>query len=657
LDLHAGEIKYVTQATSRFETFSKSPMGIVAKIGFFVLVGEFLIMVLIDGVLPPSLKEMFSVTFWEFIDPVALTIIVAPALYIWVLRPLRLQQVELRRQYDELCVAAATFEAQAGVIITDANRIILKVNRSFTDLTGYSSEEAVGKTPAILKSLRHDGEFYRVMWETIRRDKAWKGEIWNRRKSGEVFPVSLTITAVIGAEGEVINYVGICSDISARKAAEDEIKHLAFYDPLTRLPNRRLLLDRLRQALATMTRSQRNGSLLFIDLDNFKAINDSRGHNVGDELLQQVAQRLTNCVRTGDTVARLGGDEFVVLLGDLSEIPEEAGGQIEIIGEKILDALNQPYQLGDQLHHNTPSIGVTLFGEHHQGADELLKQADMAMYQAKASGRNSLRFFDPAMQAAVTARIKLEADLRAAIRDGHFLLHYQAQMNVDNRLTGAEALVRWQHPGSDLLAPGSFIPLAEETGLIFPLGHWVLNMACMQLALWGKQSERAHLDLAVNVSARQFRQKDFVEQVLAVLDSTGANPERLKLELTESLLVHDVEDTIGKMSTLKNRGVGFSLDDFGTGYSSLSYLKRLPLDQLKIDQSFVRDVMIDPNDAAIARTIMVLAKSLGLGVIAEGVETKAQRDFLADVGCHTYQGYFLSRPLPIEGFEKFAQQV
>jgi EAL domain-containing protein (putative c-di-GMP-specific phosphodiesterase class I) len=313
--------------------------------------------------------------------------------------------------------------------------------------------------------------------------------------------------------------------------------------------------------------------------------------------------------------------------------------------------------LGDLLHHNTPSIGVTLFSEHDQGADELLKQADMAMYQAKASGRNSLRFFDPAMQAAVTARINLEADLRAAIRDGHFLLHYQAQMNVDNRLTGAEALVRWQHPGNALVAPGAFIPLAEETGLIFPLGHWVLTRACMQLALWGKHSERAHLDLAVNVSARQFRQKDFVEQVLAVLESTGANPERLKLELTESLLVHDVEDTIGKMTALKNRGVGFSLDDFGTGYSSLSYLKRLPLDQLKIDQSFVRDVMIDPNDAAIARTIMVLAQSLGLGVIAEGVETKAQRDFLANVGCHTYQGYFLSRPLPIEGFEKFAEQV
>jgi diguanylate cyclase (GGDEF)-like protein len=406
-----------------------------------------------------------------------------------------------------------------------------------------------------------------------------------------------------------------------------------------------------------MTRSQRKGSLLFIDLDNFKAINDSRGHNIGDELLQQVAQRLTNCVRTGDTVARLGGDEFVVLLGDLSEIAEEAAGQTEAIGEKILDVLNQPYQLGETNHYNTPSIGVTLFGDYGQGADELLKQADLAMYQAKASGRNALRFFDPAMQAAVTARINLEADLRAAVRDSHFLLHYQAQMSIDNRLTGAEALVRWQQPGRELIAPASFIPLAEETGLIFPLGHWVLTMACMQLALWGTQTARAHLNLAVNVSARQFRQKDFVDQVLAVLDTTGANPQRLKLELTESLLVHDVDDTISKMTALKARGVGFSLDDFGTGYSSLAYLKRLPLDQLKIDQSFVRDVMIDPNDAAIARTIMVLAQSLGLGVIAEGVETKAQRDFLADVGCDTYQGFYLSRPLPIDGFERFAQQV
>ena len=356
-------------------------------------------------------------------------------------------------------------------------------------------------------------------------------------------------------------------------------------------------------------------------------------------------------------MARLGGDEFVVMLAGLSTVAADAATSTETVADKILAALNQMYQLGNVVHHSTPSIGVTLFMGQRVATEELMKQADLAMYRAKAAGRNAVRFFDPAMKTAVMGRAALESDLRQAIKDEQFVLHYQAQVVGDGRLTGAEVLVRWQHPQRGMVSPSEFIPTAEETGLILPLGHWVLHTACTQLAVWATRPEMAHLTVAVNVSAHQFRQPDFVEQVLTVLKTTGADPQRLKLELTESLLVSNVEAVIDKMFALKAKGLGFSLDDFGTGFSSLTYLKRLPLDQLKIDQSFVRDVLVDPNDAAIAKTIVALAQSLGLSVIAEGVETQAQRDFLASVGCHAYQGYFFSRPLPIDDFEKFALRI
>ena len=448
--------------------------------------------------------------------------------------------------------------------------------------------------------------------------------------------------------------VGAMQDITERKAAAGEIEQLAFYDPLTGLPNRRLLLDRLRQAMASSARSERYGALLFLDLDNFKTLNDTLGHDIGDLLLQQVAQRLATCVREGDTVARLGGDEFVVMLEDLSENMQEAATQTETVGEKILAVLNQSYQLASHRHHSTPSIGVTLFTDHQGTIDDLLKRADMAMYQAKASGRNALRFYDPEMQAAVTTRAALEADLREAVLKGQFLLYYQAQVDGAGRLTGVEALLRWQHPRRGLVSPLEFIPLAEETGVILPLGLWVLETACTQLTAWAVRPEMAHLSIAVNVSAHQLHHRDFVDQVLAMLDHTGANPQRLKLELTESLLVADVEGVIAKMTALRAKGVGFSLDDFGTGYSSLSYLKRLPLDQLKIDQGFVKNILTDSNDAAIAKMVVALAESLGLAVIAEGVEIKEQSDFLARQGCHAYQGYLFGRPLPLAEFEEFA---
>ncbi|WP_161539918.1 EAL domain-containing protein [Glaciimonas sp. PCH181] len=436
-----------------------------------------------------------------------------------------------------------------------------------------------------------------------------------------------------------------------RKAAEDEIWQLAFYDPLTRLPNRRLLVDRLQLVIARNSRHKEHSALFFIDLDNFKTINDTLGHDKGDLLLQQVAIRLSSCVRAADTVARQGGDEFVVMVNELSHDEEKAALQAESIGGKILNLLNQPYQLAEHVYRSTSSIGITLFDGRVVSTDDLLKRADLAMYQAKSAGRNTLRFFEPDMQAAVMARAELEIDLRRGQQDAQFILYYQAQVDRTGHWTGAEALIRWQHPKRGLVPPAEFISTAEETGLILPLGRWVMETACVQLAAWARRPEMSHLTLAVNVSMRQFRQPDFVKQITELLDATGADPRKLKLELTESMLLDDVEDIIIKMSALKALGVRFSLDDFGTGYSSLSYLKRLPLDQLKIDQTFIRDVLTDPNDAAIVRTIVALAQSLGLSVIAEGVETAPQIDFLANNGCDAYQGYLFSHPLPLEQFE------
>ncbi len=446
-------------------------------------------------------------------------------------------------------------------------------------------------------------------------------------------------------------------EVAERKMADDEIRNLAYHDALTRLPNRRLLFDRLQHAIAASSRSGRYCALLFIDLDNFKTLNDTLGHDAGDLLLQEVSRRLATCLREGDTAARLGGDEFVVLLENLSENAQEAATQAETTGEKIHGALNQTYQLANHEYNGTPSIGVTLFTDHQDTVDELVKRADLAMYHAKSAGRNALRFFDPQMQAVITTRATLEAGLREALLKQQFLLYYQAQVDSQGHVTGAEALLRWQHPQGELVSPMEFIPLAEDTGLILLVGRWVLETACAQLALWAACPELAHLMVAVNVSAREFHHKDFVDQVKSVLVTSGARPQRLKLELTESLLLHDVEDTIVKMTALRAEGVSFSLDDFGTGYSSLSYLKRLPLDQVKIDRSFVRDVLTDAYDSAIARSVIDLGRNLGLGVIAEGVESGAQRDFVAANGCQNYQGYLFSRPLPLHEFEKFVRRA
>jgi diguanylate cyclase (GGDEF)-like protein/PAS domain S-box-containing protein len=558
---------------------------------------------------------------------------------------------------QQLRIAAAAFDSQECMMITDRKGTILRVNHAFTDTTGFTAEEAVGKNPLMLRSGRHEDAFYDAMREDIAKNGSWQGEIWNRRKDGEEYPKWLTISAVKDAQGEITHYVGTYYDVSERKRAEERIRQLAFFDQLTGLPNRTLLLDRLNQAIADTGRSGNHGALLFIDLDNFKTLNDALGHDKGDLLLQQVAERLKSCIREGDTAARLGGDEFVVMLKNLGERTEHAAALADKLSLKILEALTQPYALGEQEHHCSASIGVTLFGGTNRSREDLLKQADLAMYQAKAAGRNTLRFFDPEMQVGITNRIQLERELRIALRQEQLCLHYQPQVDLQGRCTGAEVLVRWQHPERGLVYPNHFIPVAEETSLILPIGLWVLEDACRQLRRWADDPAMRHLTLSVNVSGRQLHQPDFVDQVLAILQRTGAPPETLKLELTESLLVNEVEKCIAKMNALTDHGIQFALDDFGTGYSSLSYLKRLPLAKLKIDRSFVQDVLDDPNDAAIVRTIIALAETLGLAVLAEGVETHAQRDFLADNGCHWYQGYLFGRPVTVNDFEAFARST
>ena len=564
-----------------------------------------------------------------------------------------LTDITASKQAEEaLRIAAVAFDAQEGIMITNADKVILRVNRAFTDITGYSAEELVGRTPHMFKSGRHNEAFYADMWECIYRTGSWQGEIWDQRKNGEIFPKWLTINAVKDSHGVVTHYVGLHTDISIRKASEEEIKQLAYYDPLTALPNRRLLLDRLQQALASSARSRKHGALLFIDLDNFKSLNDNLGHDMGDILLQQVAHRLIECVREGDTVSRQGGDEFVVMLEELSKNAEEAAAKAKSIGEKILASLNQTYQLNKHEYQNTPSIGITLFIDHKTGVNALLKRADLAMYSAKAAGRNTLRFFDQDMQEVVTERTALEADLRFALTKHQFQLYFQRQAHTDGQAIGAEALLRWKHPKRGFVSPLEFIPLAEEVGLITPIGLWVLEAACAQLKSWESSTQTRHLQLAVNISARQLHQPDFVEQVSALLKRFDINPGRLKLELTEGLVFEDINDTLSKMQKLKNIGVSFSMDNFGTGYSSLVYLKLLPFDQLKIDQSFVRNIGIKPDDTAVVRAIIGMARNLGIDIIAEGVETEQQLAFLEFNGCVSYQGNLIGQAMPPAEFER-----
>ncbi|OOZ75253.1 hypothetical protein BOW49_00505 [Solemya velum gill symbiont] len=557
---------------------------------------------------------------------------------------------------EQMRIAVSAFESQQGMMITDEQKRILQVNHAFIKMSGYSEAEILGRTPRMFKSGRHDGVFYKEMWETISQNGYWHGEIWDKRKNGDIFPKWLSITAVANSDGKVTHYVGVHTDITERKNAEQKIESLAFFDQLTGLPNRTLLLDRLKQLIAVSMRNSQYSAMLMIDLDHFKNLNDTLGHDKGDIFLAQVARRLEDCTRAIDTVARLGGDEFIIILPEHSPDKKRAADLAEKVTEKILEALNQDYKLDGNSHHSSASIGVCLFGTESITTEDLMKQADLAMYKSKSAGRNAISFYDPEMQSSVLKRTALEKDLRNAIEQQQFTLQYQPQVDINGRITGAEALLRWLCPGRGAVSPREFIPLAEETRLIIPVGEWVLETACAQLAVWAKRADMSHLKIAINVSPIQFAKADFVEQVLSTVKNTGIKPDRLKLEPTESHLLHNIEDIISKMQVLGDAGISFSLDDFGTGYSSLSYLKRLPLWQLKIDKSFVRDILTEPNDAEIAKTIVALANSLGLEVIAEGVETDSQQASLAKLGCYHYQGYLFSRSLPIKEFDAWCHE-
>jgi diguanylate cyclase (GGDEF)-like protein/PAS domain S-box-containing protein len=525
----------------------------------------------------------------------------------------------------------------------------IEVNEAFLRITGFERKDVIGRTSQDIRfwANPHDR---RAMVEALRESSSFRDmRTQFRKENGEIFWGILSASLI--ELDNVACALIVTRDISDAKAAEDKIRDLAFFDPLTRMPNRRLLVDRLQQTLAACTRNPRKRALLFVDLDNFKTLNDAVGHQAGDALLQEVARRLVDSVRDADTVARLGGDEFVVMLEDLNEAPEDAAAEAKQVGEKLLDALGQPYHVAGRECHCPSSIGITVFGALQQTPNEVLQQAEIAMFQAKGAGRNSIHFFSPALQAAVNARAAMEQDLRQAIRNNQFSLFYQPQVDSSG-LIGAEALIRWNHPRRGLLSPGEFIPLAEETGMILSLGDWVLESACAQIAAWAVRRETPSILVAVNISARQFRQPDFVDHVLAALGRTGADPRNLKLELTESMLVDNIDEVIEKMTQLRMHGLRFALDDFGTGYSSLAYLKRLPLDELKIDRAFVRDILVDATSGAIAQTINSLGQAMGLSVIAEGVETEQQRDFLAHLGCHSFQGFLFSRPLPLDEFEK-----
>lgn len=542
--------------------------------------------------------------------------------------------------------------AEAGSGPDDEPRMVF-VNDAFEKQTGYSRAEVLGQTPRMLLELDPAMAKLREMATELRVSRQARTELMVPRKNGASFWVELEVVSVQASAEEVTHWVAVGRDITQRKTAEDMIRHLAFYDPLTDLPNRQLLLDRLQHALAQSARSGQHGALMFIDLDNFKILNDTLGHHMGDQLLQQVALRLTKSVRKTDTVARLGGDEFVVMVDDLSTDPGAAAYKSRALAEKVLNMLREPFRIAGHQHFATPSIGVTAFNGDQSDVSELLKQADLAMYQAKSMGRNTLCYFDPAMQATVSANAAVSAALRVGLQEKQFVVHYQPQVDRQGVITGVEALVRWQHPEKGLVKPADFIPVAEDTGLILPLGQWVLETACQQLAAWADWPQTAGLSIAVNVSVHQFRHPNFVDMVMAAIARTGIRPHKLKLELTESLLADRMEITIQKMGMLKDLGVTLSLDDFGVGYSSLSCLKRLPLDQLKIDKGFVADVLTDPNDAAISRAIIALAQSLSLQVVAEGVETHEQRDFLAYQGCDQFQGHLFAPALPIETLDVF----
>jgi diguanylate cyclase (GGDEF)-like protein/PAS domain S-box-containing protein len=532
-----------------------------------------------------------------------------------------------------------------GILICDAQLRIVLINAAFTVITGYSQQEAAGQTPRILQSGRHESAFYADMWKTIRDTGCWQGELWNRNKAGEIYPERLAINAVRDELGHVTHYVGIIADITAHKATEQRIRHLAQYDALTDLPNRTLLADRLSQMVSVAARENGKGGALFIDLDHFKDVNDSMGHDAGDILLVAIAGRLRQCVREVDTVARMGGDEFVVLIGQLRE-PEDAAD----VAQKLLDAIKEPLVLHDNEVTVSASIGICIFPDDGAIASRLIHNADAAMYEAKSAGRNTFCFYTRGMNVRALQRLSTETALRRAIAEHEFVLHYQPLVDIGSgEIIGAEALIRWNRPGVGMVPPLQFIPIAEQRGLIIPIGTWALDEAARQAAAW--EHAGISIPIAVNLSALQFHQKGFVERVAETIASHRIEPSRIDLELTESIIVHDAAATITLLERLHDIGVALSIDDFGTGYSSLNYLRRFPIDKIKIDKSFIDEIVEHQETARVVGGIIALAKALDLKVVAEGVETPQQLEILRSEGCHQAQGYLFSRPLPAADFD------
>ncbi|MDH5656475.1 MAG: EAL domain-containing protein [Spirochaetia bacterium] len=558
-----------------------------------------------------------------------------------------------KQKEEELRISAVAFESNEGIIITDPETKIIRVNRTFQKITGYSSKDVVGKKPSFLSAGHHNADFYKVMWAEINRTRKWEGEVWNRRKNGDVYIELLSITAIKDDDGNVTQYVGIFNDITKRKEAEEEIRNLAFYDPLTGLPNRRLLMENFHHALSRSERTKYFGAVIFIDLDNFKKLNDTKGHEYGDMLLFEVAGRLSSCLREVDTVARLGGDEFVILIEELSKDENQSSEIISKLAEKIQMKLNQPYNLEGYSYFSSSSIGISLYRGHDKSVSELLKFADLAMYSAKESGRNAVRFFNPVMQNKAEKFSSLEVKLRNAVLLDQFILNYQVQVNGWGLPVGTEALIRWNSPELGMMMPDQFIPVAEKINLIIDLGQWVIDTACMQLERWSHDERMKDLTLSVNVSVKQFEASDFVSKLKSAVALNGINPSLLILEITEHCLVNNVSDVISKMDELRNFGIQLSIDDFGTGYSSLSYLKQLPINQIKIDKSFLNNIPSDLNNSMMIKAIVNLAKNLNLDVLAEGVETVDQQNFLRDIGCESYQGYLFSKPIPLSEYEQY----
>ncbi len=553
------------------------------------------------------------------------------------------REIQHRREAEvALSLSAKVFENNAeAIMITDANNRIMMINKAFSVITGYSQEESIGQRPSFLASGKHDADFYRKLWDTLNSESIWRGEIWNKRKNGEIYPEWLTITRVLDEKGDLTNHIAIFLDITERKKEEERTKFLANFDVLSGLPNRYLLNDRMEQSIALAQRNESKFAVLFVDLDHFKNINDSLGHDIGDMLLKNVAGRLKYCLRRTDTLARLGGDEFIAILNDINTADEAT-----FVAEKIIDALDASFDIGGSNLHITPSIGISIYPDDGTTQMQLMRNSDLAMYKAKQSGRNSFAYFEEGMNIRAVERLRLESDLRHAIEAKQLMLYYQPKVSVKGEhVVGLEALLRWQHPEHGFISPAVFIPVAEQTGLINRIGDWVLRQAAMQLRIWESQGYSV-VPIAVNLSAIQFAQKDLVTRIVDIVRDVGISSKLIELELTESALMDSSGDSTKKLDELYAAGFVLALDDFGTGYSSLSRLKLLPVQRLKIDQSFVRDIATDSNDESIVRATSVLAHALGMTVTAEGVENREQLAFITEIGCEEYQGYLYSRPVP-----------